>query len=205
MSRFLQSKVFFLIIGLLVGALAILAIRFFTYMPTGTHYHANFAVFINGERELFKGDKYYEETAATGCSLNPVADPVERAHMHGEVNDVVHVHDELVTWANFFENIKWGLGDTYLKTRDAIYMPDGEKKLTFILNGKTVENIAGSIIGDEDQLLISYGKSDVAELQAQYDAVAHTAHDVDVAKDPASCSAGSNVVTFEDRINHLFQ
>ena len=205
MARIFQSKLFFLILGLVLGALTILAIRFVTYAPTGTHYHANFAVFINGERELFKGDKYYEETAANGCSINPVADPIERSHMHGGVNDVIHVHDQLVTWANFFENIKWGLGDAYLKTRDAIYTPDADKSLTFILNGKTVDSIAGSIIGDEDRLLISYGNANEAELQGQYDTVARTAHDVDIAKDPASCSAGDQVVTFEDRLNHLLK
>ncbi|MFZ3010076.1 MAG: hypothetical protein WA030_03610 [Candidatus Microsaccharimonas sp.] len=204
-QRFLKSRIFLLIVGLLLGALTILVIRFFTYAPEGTHYHANFAVYINDERELFEGRKYYEETAANGCSLNPVADPVERAHMHSEISDVVHVHDELVTWANFFENIKWGLGDDYLKTRESILLPDDTHKLAFVLNGEVVDSIAGEIIGDEDTLLISYGDADKATLDKQYESIDHSAHEVDVNKDPASCSAGSQVVTIEDRFNHLFK
>ncbi|HEY8886668.1 MAG TPA: hypothetical protein VIM31_04195 [Candidatus Microsaccharimonas sp.] len=203
--RFLKSRVVLLIAGILLGAVVILAVRFFTYEPTGTHYHANFAVYINGAREEFAGRSYYEETAANGCSLNPVSAPVERAHMHDKVNDVVHVHDSLVTWANFFENIRWGLGDDYLKTRTAMFLPDSTHKLTFILNGTAVDTIAGTVIGDEDVLLISYGSDDTSALKKEYDGIARTAHHVDVTKDPASCSAGSQVVTFQDRIDHLFK
>ena len=204
-THVLKSRIFILIVGLLLGALTILAIRFATYQPEITHYHANFAVYINGERELFEGRKYYEETAANGCSLNPVADPVERAHMHSEINDVVHVHDKLVTWANFFEYIKWGLGDDYLKTREDIFLPDNTRTLTFVLNGEIVDTIAGKVIGDEDTLLVSYGDADKATLDKQNESIEQSAREVDIRKDPASCSAGSQVVTFEDRFNHLFK
>jgi len=204
LSRIAKSRITLLILGFLIGAIVILGIRFITYDPIGTHYHANFAVYINGERETFSGQSYYEETAGTSCSLVPVDSPVERAHMHDKVNDVVHVHDKLVTWANFFENIKWGLGDDYLKTPDAMLLPDANHKLTFVLNGKTVENIAGSVIGDQDRLLISYGDENSSQIQTQFNSIAQTAHQVDITKDPASCSAGSKVVTIQDRFNHLF-
>jgi hypothetical protein len=85
------------------------------------HYHANFAVYINGQQEQFKGMKYYEETAAQTCTLEKIDDPAERAHMHDNVNNVVHVEDHLVTWGNFFQNLGWGLGDDYLKTADNVY------------------------------------------------------------------------------------
>src|SRR3989344_5111964 len=141
----------------ILGAATILAIRFITYSPEEVHYHANFAVYLNGQREQFKDMRYYEETAASSCSIEEKETPLERAHMHGNVNDVVHVEDHLVTWGNFFQNIDWGIGDNYLKTADKIYAVDDQNKLTFMLNGNKVNSVAGLIIKDEDKLLVSYG------------------------------------------------
>jgi hypothetical protein len=203
-SRVYFPKWALLLIGVFIGAVAILAVRFFTYNPPVVHYHANFAVYVNGQREEFKSSKYYEEVAAVGCSLNPVDSPLERAHMHDEINDVVHVHGSLVTWGNFFENIGWGVGDNYLQTDTILLQADDTDKLTFILNGKTVDSIRGLIIGDEDRLLVSYGNEDNVRLQKQFDSVPSTAHEVDAAKDPASCSAGTKTITLQDRLEHLF-
>lgn len=190
--------------GLLLGILIILGIRFAAYTPKDVvHYHANFAVYVNGQREQFKGMSYYEETAATACTLEHVDSPKERAHMHGNVNDAVHVEDHLVTWGNFMQNLGWGLGDDYLKTANNVYTPSSQNKLSFILNGKTLESIDGKIIGDRDKLLISYGTSTDNQLQEQYRSIAATAEKYDTTKDPASCGAGQEI-KFTDRLKNLF-
>jgi hypothetical protein len=165
------------------------------------HYHANFAVYVNGEQEQFKGMQYYEETAAKACTLEEVDDPAERAHMHDNINNVAHVEDHLVTWGNFFQNLKFGIGDDYLKTADGIFTPNDQSKLTFILNGKKVESIANVIIGDQDKLLVSYGTSDDA--QKQYEGIQNNARKYDLEQDPASCS-GSHGVNANERLKHLF-
>ena len=188
----------------MIGIVSLLAVRFIMYNPPSVHYHANFAVFINGQREQFSNGKYYEEVAAVGCSLSPVDSPVERAHMHGKVNDAVHVHDSLVTWGNFFENIGWGVADTYLQTDKSLLQTDATNKLTFIVNGKTVDTIEGLIIGDEDRLLVSYGNESMTDIKKQFESVASNAHEVNIANDPAGCSAGSKDITVQDRFNHLF-
>lgn len=46
--RFAKTKWFIAISCLVLRAAIILGIRFFTYKPDSTHYHANFAVYING-------------------------------------------------------------------------------------------------------------------------------------------------------------
>ena len=190
-------------IGLLLGVLLVLGIRFVIYTPKDTvHYHANFAVYVNGQREQFKGLQYYEETAVTACTLEKVDSSKERAHMHGNVNDVVHVEDHLVTWGNFMENLGWGLGDDYLKTASAVYMPNSQNKLSFVLNGKTLESIDGKIIGDRDTLLISYSNSTDNQLQQQYKSIAATAQKYDTSKDPASCGAGHEI-KFTDRLKNI--
>ena len=187
----------------ILGAATILAIRFITYSPEEVHYHANFAVYLNGQKEQFKDMRYYEETAATSCSLEKIETPLERAHMHGNVNDVVHVEDHLVTWGTFFQNLGWGIGNDYLKTADKIYTTDGQNKLTFMLNGKKVDSVINLIIKDEDKLLVSYGNESDDKLQKGYDSIPSTAHKYDIEKDPASCS-GHKSTTTSEKLKHLF-
>jgi hypothetical protein len=193
------------IIGLVLGVIVILVIRFATYTtPAHPHYHANFAVYVDGAREQFKGLGYYEETAAEMCSLSPVDTAKERAHMHDNVSDVVHVEDHLVTWGNFMQNLGWGLGSDYIKTKDTMLVNGDAGKLSFILNGQKVDSISDQIIQDKDKLLISYGTADSALLQQQYTSVPSTAATYDASKDPASCGAGRTQVTVLDRLQHLF-
>lgn len=199
----ISSKWFLLVAGLIIGALLVLAIRFFSYQPDLIHYHANFAVYINGERQKFEGEKYYEETAGMACTVEQVDTPSERAHMHDNVSDVVHVEDRLVTWGNFMQNINWGLGDDYLKTDTELFTPSGSRAFTFILNGQIVPSIANTVINDKDRVLISYGTV-TDDTTAQYNSIDDTAHVYNDKKDPAGCS-GSQQVTFEDRLNHIFK
>jgi hypothetical protein len=66
---------------LLLGAAIMLGARFVTYKPADkVHYHANFALFINGQREQFNGPAYYTETQL--CQVSSIVTPIERAHMH---------------------------------------------------------------------------------------------------------------------------
>jgi hypothetical protein len=206
MKKLLKNKLLLSgVIGILVGAAIILGIRFVTYtVPAVVHYHANFAVYVNGIREPFKGTGYYEETAAMMCSLKPVDTPKVRAHMHDNVSDVVHVEDHLVTWSDFMQNLGWGLGNDYLKTKDAVLVTSDTTKLSFVLNGQPLESITDLTIKDKDTLLISYGTADSSTLQQQYQTIAHTAETYDNSKDPASCGAGHSDVTILQRLQHLF-
>src|SRR5476651_440128 len=98
-----------LVLGMVIGVLVLGAIRFVAYSaPDEVHYHANFAVFINGQKEQFKDPGLYEETSM--CTISTTKTPMERAHMHDQVNNVVHVEDSAVTWGQFFENIGWTVG-----------------------------------------------------------------------------------------------
>jgi len=205
MKKFLSKKVLLAgSIGIVLGVLVLLGIRFATYSGLDqVHYHANFAIYVNGVRQEFKGFQYYEETAAEICTLHPIDSPKERAHMHDNINSVVHVEDHLVTWGNFMQNLGWGMGDDYLKTSDAMYTNDGQGKLSFILNGKPIESVAGKIIQDKDQLLISYGTESSDQLQKEYKTVPATAVKYDTSKDPASCGAGHSSVTTSERLHHL--
>lgn len=200
------------IAGLIIGALIILGIRFVTYKTPAedkVHYHANFAVYINGQREQYKAMNYYEEEAAASCSAAAAQEsedsPMARVHMHDNVNDVVHVEDHIVTWGNFFTVLGWGVGQNYLSTRDAVYAPNGDSTLTFMLNGKKVADIANTVIGDQDKLLVNYGAQSQDEIQSEYSAINNNAREADNSKDPAACG-GSHVTptTMRQRMQHMF-
>lgn len=205
-KQILKSKWFVLGVGLLVGALVILAIRFATYSVHQTHYHANFAVYLNGQRVEFKGPQYYEEVAA--CVVNGTIQPAQRAHMHDNINSVIHVHDDAVTWQQFFNNIGWTLGPNFIQTDNGtMYTEDDTNKLNVMLNGQNLTdltNIANQTIKDEDRLLISFGNVDNTTLQQQYKSVPATAHHYDITPDPQSCAGQMSHVTISDRLHHLF-
>jgi hypothetical protein len=200
-KNILSSKWFWLGLGLVAGALIIMAIRFATYKPESVHYHANFAVYINGQREQFKEPFYYQESSAA-CSTSPEAmTPPVRAHMHDNVNDVVHIHDHAVTWGQFFQNNGWVVNPRFINTPKQLYLADDTNKVFFYLNGKTQANIANQVIGDRDKLLVDFGSGD--ELQKEYNTIASSAIKYDTNKDPASCS-GSQPIKASDRLKHLF-
>jgi hypothetical protein len=188
-------------LGLLLGFGVFALVRFATYSPEHTHYHANFAVYINGERQEFKGMQYYEDVAA--CSAYEKLTPKERVHMHGQVNDSVHVHDDGVTWGAFFQNLGWNIDTDFIKTDEKLYLQDDTNKITFILNGDDLPSITNTEIGDEDRLLISYGPYDTNVLEKQFESTAHSAHDLNQKQDPASCS-GSEAPSLNDRVRHIF-
>jgi hypothetical protein len=200
-----KSVVLASLIGLIVGALLILVIRFVTYHnEKGVHYHANFAMYINGQREQFKDSFYYEEVG-TGCNGNETQDPHERAHLHDNANSVIHVHDNAVTWGAFFQNIGWVVDNSLIETpKGKIYLADDKNKVQFELNGKITDNLINKVIEDKDRLLIDFGDTSNEDLQKEFNSVPATAHKYDISKDPASCGGGVRPTTFKDRLNHLF-
>lgn len=177
---------------ILCGALLMVAFRYVTIKDTSVHYHANFALYANGQQDQFQGPGYYEEV--TACNAHNHEDLASRTHMHDNVNHVIHVHDHSVTWSDFFANLGYTLGDTVLVTEKGTYV-DGQdgNKLTFLLNGKSVSKIANTIIKSEDVLLINYGKDDSNNLQSRYNAIPKDAHRYNVTKDPAACQGGEGL------------
>jgi len=202
---FVRNKWFLFGAGIVLGVLALLVIRFATYSPPRVHYHANFAVYINGEREEFKGTQYYQEVAV--CTTSGITLPQQRAHMHDNINGVIHVHDHAVTWGQFFENLGWYVGPDFIETADGtMYKNTGGSVLHVMINGQDYTGLTpltNMVIKDQSRVLVSYGDVNDSQLQQEYGSVPSTAKHYDEANDPASC-AGSEKVTISDRLHHLF-
>lgn len=191
-----------LLIGFIICLLWTIALRAILVKDTAPHYHANFAIFVDGKRLALEGPTFYEEVAA--CSTNE-EDPKHRAHMHEQINNVVHVHDDVVTWADFFANLRYSLGDRVLQLDDTVLVDNQNgKSLTFILNGEPVEKIANSVIGNEDVLLVSYGAENEATIKQQYDQIPKTADEYNHGVDPSACQ-GNKELTLQERLKRALQ
>lgn len=191
------------ITGILIGMLVVLVVRFVSYQPPkDVHYHANFAVYIDGKQEQFSNPLLYEEISE--CSISTENNHGERAHIHENIKDAVHIEDSAVTWGNFFQNINWNVGNKYLDTSDVLLVNTEAKKVTFVLNGEEVSNITNRVIENKDRLLVSYGTSTKDEIDKQFSSVATSAEKYNATKDPESCSGGHNDGSIKDRLKHLF-
>ncbi len=169
------------LVGVVLGVLALGAARFVA-LPEPEHdepihYHANFALYVDGERVHFQDPRYMEDIAS--CRLDPaLVSPRDRVHMHQMIDDVVHVHAGGVAWSHFFANLGYLLGD------DVLYDDSGEahatgdgRQLTFILNGQRAPAIANQEVRSLDRLLLYHGPADVSadSIQGLFDRVADNA------------------------------
>lgn len=194
----LRTRILIVVAILLLGVLVAFLLRFWLVgPPPPTHYHANFALYVNGTRDEFKDFTFYEEVQA--CSADGSSDPRIRVHMHNQKNSEVHVHDTAATWGAFFANLGYGLTDNLVQTETGTYVSGANgNTLTFILNGKLVSDIYNRTIGDDDTLLISYGNEDGLTLETRYEQIPKTAEELNAGTDPASCT-GSKNETFSER------
>ncbi len=193
-----------LIIGGLLGVLALGLVRFAAApWEAPTHYHANWALFIEGERQDLSADRYMEEVEA--CVAEGRVQPSQRVHMHNNEDHVVHVHHEGVTWGHFLGNLGFGVGEDYLITDDGRRLFEEEgRALTFVVNGFPVGEIHDRLIDPGDRLVISYGSETAEEvLEEQFPRVESDAPRYDEEQDPAGC-AGVQEETLGERLLRAF-
>lgn len=181
-----------------LGAFMLIAFRFTMIKDNSVHHHANFALYINGQKDEFKSFTFYEEVAA--CNAHDPDDVKSRVHMHNKTAGLLHVHARAVTWGQFFANLGYTLGNKVVETDAGVY-GDGQdgNTLSYLLNGQEVTSIENRVIKSEDVLLINYGKDDEKTLQDRNAAIPRTAKEANTTPDPAACS-GSKKLTFTDRL-----
>lgn len=142
------NKLKYPIIGLalfMLGVLTLFGIRFTTYKSDDVHFHANFALYINGTKDDFKNFSFYKEVAA--CDVHNIDDVEARVHMHDNNPGLIHVHAHGVSWGAFFSNLGYTLGNKAVTTDAGTYI-DGQdgNSLKFLLNGEKVSSIQNKLI-----------------------------------------------------------
>ncbi len=130
------------------------------------HWHADFALYIHGERYNFNQERFFSEEDDE-LSAN--------VHLHKPWHEVVHVHREGTTWREFLGSLGFELTDSCLTLPEGERFCDSEtERLSFILNGVRVDAMAFQDITNIDRALISFGpvcEDDCEELRRQYDEV----------------------------------
>lgn len=113
------------------------------------HEHADFAVYLNGERFDFKPAKYQSS------DTNPL-DP--DAHLHDGNGDVTHKHRKGITLGYFFDTLGMKFDNQCFATDDGKqYCNTADKKLTMYVNGKENTQFGNYEFTDLDRILITYG------------------------------------------------
>ncbi len=191
--------------GIVIGAVVLGVARLLALPPAhATHYHANFAVFVNGQRLDLTDTRFMEDISK--CKADPMQqDPVDRVHLHSGDHDVVHVHAPATSWANLFTNLQMALGNEWvvLPSGEALRLMEG-KSLHFVLNGVPVDGIANRAIRSRDRLLVSYGAEKADALVAtQFAAVKDNAGEFNEKPDPSTCS-GPHAPTLGERLRQAF-
>lgn len=112
------------------------------------HYHAGFVVFENGKKLDFSDTKYM---FIKPCTLDGEEDEstedsqLEKAHLHDNVGDVVHIEGKGAVWGDLFTNIKF---------------PVDYSKVTGYVNGYEEKDFQNRRIDFDDSLVIFIGPVD---------------------------------------------
>lgn len=190
----------FILIGAVAAILFMAIIRYFAVTAAhGTHYHANFALFLKGQRVDFSQPKYSEDISS--CVTDEEILPQQRVHLHENNPDIIHVHHSGVTWGHLMANLGFTLGPNHLiDDQGNIYQNNDSQKLSFIINGKVTANPYNTKIENEDRLLINFGPENAEELMAnKFPIVAQNAAKYNAKQDPASC-AGDESLNFATKL-----
>jgi hypothetical protein len=127
------------------------------------HEHADFAVFLNGERLNFDDERYFSDEET---SLAP------DVHIHPGRPNVVHKHRQNVNWGTFFASLGMTLEDDHFVDADGnTYANGAGGTLKFYINGVQIDSLKHERISDLDRILITYGTEDAEALAAQIAAV----------------------------------
>lgn len=72
------------------------------------HFHAGFQVYKDNKLQDYSGFEFMHlaPCGKDGHEMSPDEEQQEKAHLHDNIGDVVHVHREGATWGDLFNNIK---------------------------------------------------------------------------------------------------
>ena len=116
-------------------------------IPKKTHYHAGFVVFHNNKKVDFSDLKYM---FLEPCALNskredpPAIIQIQKAHLHDNVGDLIHIERTGATWQDLFTNIHYKIDYT---------------NATGYINGKRVSEFKQQTIRPFDSLVVFIGNN----------------------------------------------
>ncbi len=192
--------------GVVLGVFLLAAFRFMTVPPPPvTHHHANWAVFVGGERLDLSDDRFMEDVASCRTSPESIR-PQDRIHLHDGDDDVVHVHHPAATWGQLLANLEMAAGPDYLFTPDGSKHFAGDDSLVvFIRNGQRVYDLSNETVRSEDRVVISFGTETPEEvMERHFSQVADNAAEHNEMADPGACMGSHEAESFTVKLRRAF-
>lgn len=118
------------------------------------HFHAGFLVVKDNKLVSFSDNtyQYFEPCMADSdedeASKTPKEEQLEKAHLHDNIGDVVHVENNTSTWSDLFTNLKY---------------PLDYSQSTAYLNGRQISHFESMRIKPYDSIVIFMGSTDEKE------------------------------------------
>ena len=139
------------IIVIVVAASYVVYIKFIYKPPV--HYHAGFHIYIDGKLQDYSSTEFMHlKPCGTHEDTGDKEDEqLEKAHLHDNVGDVIHVHRKGVIWNDVFTNLKEKLPDT--------------KSITAYINAKQISEVKTYPVKPYDSLVLMIGKKNTAFLK----------------------------------------
>ena len=117
-----------------------------------THEHADFAVYLNGEKLDFAQDKYMSDSEKALSNF---------MHLHDMDGEIIHKHISDADVGFFFFTLDMKFNSTCFVTDDGTaYCEDGSNELKMFVNGVEEPLKNEYVFKDIDQILITYGSGE---------------------------------------------
>ena len=138
----LSRSAFFVILGFVLAA----AVNYF--LPTNillppVHWHADMAIFINGQKISLSDGKYMDRD--------------EAIHLHDTDASMLHIHQAGATLGEFFQSLNGELTATCLKFDEASFCNSLLVGLKIYVNGQRIWHGGQYQPSDLDRSLVSFG------------------------------------------------
>lgn len=145
-----KKQILYLVVGVIIALFGVIGfvVSKKPADPEKVHYHAGFVVFENGKKLNFSDNKYMFIKPCTidGEEIeNPGDEQIEKAHLHDNVGDVIHIEEEGAIWRDLFTNINF---------------PVDYSKVEAYINGEIVPNFESQSIKSNDSLVLFFGSVD---------------------------------------------
>lgn len=136
------------------------------------HEHADFALFINGQKFDFSPAKYQSDKNDEPDHDHGSHQHDPYTHLHDKKSQIIHTHKAGVTLGYFLKTIGFEITNSCLTTdTKKQYCDDDVSSLKFFVNGKRNARPDQYEIMDLDRLLVSYGPLTDPDLTAQLKAL----------------------------------
>ena len=149
------------IIGIIIGGLFVYQISnveapHVDSFDTAYHIHADFLVYVQDKKIELDLSKFM--TTAEQSLHGHV-------HLHDDNGDVIHMHAEDVTLAEFMHSLGFTLDNDCFSLQDGEqYCNDEDSTLQLLVNGTQYGNIVDYVPTDEDNVLLFYGTTNSIEI-----------------------------------------